>query len=323
MQNRAVTLIASTLLVTLLAPLTATGTPVPCNMTVGACWTPPVGARWQYQLEAGPRKYDAMGGINVDICIKPFGGGACVSPEVYDIDLYVDQRISGDGNFVVNTAAVDAIHARGRHAICYLSAGTIETFRPDYQQFVDFDAACGGCLIGNPFSTRFPDEFWANLNDDRGQRSFMLQIVEARVLQCAAAGFDGIELDVVDAYAEGTAVTGWNISAATQLAYNQALANMVHSHGLTVALKNDIGQREELMPYFDYAINEQCFQYDECDTNPAPGYPAWIAAEKAVFTVEYRVGLGRFCAEANAAGYGSIKKSPNYSLRDKAYRVCR
>jgi hypothetical protein len=311
------------LLVAVASPPCALADPIPCDTSAGACWTPPVGARWQYQLEARPRRYEPTGGINVDICMRPFGGGACVSPEVYDIDLYVDTSISGDGVFVPNTAAVDAIHARGRHAICYLSAGTIESFRPDYQQFVDFDAACGGCLIGNPFSTRFPDEFWANLNDDQGQRDFMLQKIEARVLACKAAGFDGVELDNVETYGEGAAVTGWSIDAATQLAYDQALANMVHGHGLTVALKNDIGQRTELMPYFDYAINEQCFEFDECDKGPAPGYPAWIAAGKAVFTVEYRRGPRRFCAAANAAGYGSIKKAANFSLRDRPYKVCR
>ena len=32
-------------------------------------------------------------------------------------------KVSGAGNFVVNTAAVDAIHAAGGHAICYLDAG--------------------------------------------------------------------------------------------------------------------------------------------------------------------------------------------------------
>jgi hypothetical protein len=314
--------IASTLVFALMAPVGSAADPVPCNTSAGACWVPPVGARWQYQLEARSRRYDATGGINVDLCVRPFGGGPCVSPEVYDIDLYVDERISGEGNFVVNTAAVNAIHARGRHAICYVSAGTVERFRPDYQAFVDFDTACGGCLIGNPFSARFPDEFWANINDDQGQRTFMLQMLEARVQQCDAAGFDGVELDVVDAYAQGTAVTGWDISAATQLAYNQALANMVHGYGLTVALKNDIGQRGELMPYFDYAINEQCFQYDECDTDPSPGYAAWIAAGKAVFTVEYRGSRRRFCPLANAAGYSTIKKSGNFSLRDRPYRVC-
>ena len=297
--------------------------PAPCNTAAGACWAPPSNARWQYQLEARGARYAATGGVNVDICAKPFTKGACVSPDVYDIDLYVDQNLTGEGNFVVNTAAVDAIHARGRHAICYVSAGDVETFRPDYAQFVSFDQSCGHCLIGKPFSPVFPNEFWANINNDQGQRDFMLQMVEARVAKCAAAGFDGVEFDVVDAYAQGTPTTGWNISAATQLDYDQRLANLAHQYGMTVALKNDLGQLAALMPYFDYAINEQCFEFEECDNNPPPGYPAWVAAGKAVFTVEYKRSPGKFCAAANAAGYNSIKKAGNFSLYDKPWKPCR
>ena len=286
--------------------------PVPCDLTKGACWTPPVGARWQYQLEP-----DATGGINVDICTPPFGGGTCVTPEVYDIDLYAADGVTP------NAAGVQTIHARGRRAICYVSAGTIETFRPDYPEFVAFDQACGGCLIGNPFSEVFPDEFWANLNDDRGQRTFLKKVIKRRVQKCKAAGFDGVELDVVNAWEEGTAVTGWNISAETQLLYNRKLANMTHRQGLTVALKNDLGQLEQLRPYFDYAVNEQCFEFDECDEGPSTGYRAWIDAGKAVFTVEYRLKRDEFCAEANAAGYSSIKKKADFSLADRPWKPCR
>ena len=80
--------------------------PVPCDTNAGACWTPAPQTRWQYQLEGKRNRYLATGGINVDICYKPFTGGACVTPDVFDIDLYVDSNISGEGVFVVNTAAV-------------------------------------------------------------------------------------------------------------------------------------------------------------------------------------------------------------------------
>jgi hypothetical protein len=297
--------------------------PVPCDTTTGACWTPGLQTRWQYQLEGRRNRFVDSGGINVDICVVPFTGGGCVAPDVFDIDLYVDSNLSGEGTFVVNTAGVDAIHARGKHAICYLSAGDVESFRPDYQAFVDFDAQCNHCLIGKPFSHIFADEFWANINNDQGQRDFMLQMMEQRVQKCVAAGFDGIEFDVVDAYAQGQAVTGWDISAATQLDYNQRLANLAHGYGLTVALKNDLGQLADLLPYFDYAINEQCFQFQECDNNPAPGYAGWVGAGKAVFQVEYRRSPRRFCALANAANFNSIKKSGNFRLRDKKWKPCR
>lgn len=320
--RHAATAIVSTLLL-VLAVAAGAVPPVPCDGGAGACWTPPLQARWQYQLEGKRNRYLETGGINVDICQKPFTGGACVTPDVFDIDLYVDSNLTGEGVFVVNTAAVDAIHARGKRAICYLSAGDVETFRPDYQAFVDFDAQCGHCLIGQPFSRTFPDEYWANINNDQGQQDFMLQMVGQRVAACRAAGFDGVELDVVDAYAQGSAVTGWNISAATQLEYNQRLANLVHGQGLTVALKNDLGQLAELLPYFDYAVNEQCFQYDECFTNPTPGYAAWVAAGKAVFQVEYRRSPRRFCAAANAAGFNAIRKSGSFRLYDKPWKPCR
>ena len=290
--------------------------PEACDPKAGSCWTPPVGARWQYQLEAKGKRHAASGGIDVGICAKPPGGGPCVAPDVFDIDLWVDPALTG-GAALVNSAAVDAIHAAGKRAICYVQAGTAERFRPDYPAFVAFDEACGGCLLGEPFSRVFPDEHWLNLNDGEGQRAFVLGIVEARVALCAEAGFDGVEFDVVDAYAQGAATTGWEISYETQLEYDQQLANLAHRYGLTAALKNDLGQLEALLPFFDYAVNEQCFEFDEC-----AGYAAWIAAGKAVFSVEYRLPRRRFCEEANAAGFGAIKKARSFRLFAKPWKPC-
>ncbi len=207
-----------------------------------APWLPAVGTRWQWQLEARAGEHEATNGIDVDVCEPPFGGGPCVRPDVFDIDIYVDPQIAGRFGYVIDTAAVDAIHASDRHAIGYVTAGDAERWRPDYAQFVDFDRRCDGCLLGNPFSRRFPDEYWANLNDDHGQRDFMLQMMRARTDRVAAAGFDGIEYDIVDTYAQGRDTTGWRVSSRTQLAYDLALAEMAHADGLSVALKNDGGQ---------------------------------------------------------------------------------
>jgi hypothetical protein len=292
--------------------------PVPCDSNEGECWTPPVGARWQYQLEAKrSKKLAATHGIDIGICAKPPGGGPCVTPDVFDIDLWADPELT-DGEAVVNAAAVAAIHAAGKRAICYVQAGTAERFRPDFAEMTAFDAACNGCLIGEPFSAVFPNEFFVNLSDAQGQTAFMLGIVAARVALCDAAGFDGVEFDVVDAYAQGAEVTGFEISYETQLAYDQALANLAHAHGMTAALKNNLGQRTALLPYFDYAVNEQCHQFDECGE-----YAAWIAAGKAVFSVEYRIGRRRFCDAANAASFGAIKKARSFSLFAKPWKPCR
>ena len=285
-------------------------------------WAPPIRTRWEWQLQGAAGHFPSTGGIDVGICRRPFDGATCVRPEMLDIDLYVDPSIAGRFGYVINTSAVDAIHASGRHVIGYMTAGDIERWRPDYEQFVAFDRRCGGCLRGKPFSPRFPDEYWANINDGRGQADFMLQMIRARTDRVAGAGFDGVEYDIVDTYAQGRRVTGFRVSADTQLAYNIALATMAHADGLSVALKNDGGQIPDLLPYFDYAINEQCFQYDECDY-PEPGLRAFVKAGKPVFQAEYRLDPSAFCPTANRWDFNSILKAKNYSLYGRPWTPCR
>ncbi len=285
-------------------------------------WTPAVGARWQWQLEG--RGHDETGGIKVGICSRPFGGGDCVRPEVFDVDLFVDPKLAGRFGYVVNTGAVDAIHASGRHVIGYVTAGDAERWRPDYEQYVDFDRRCGGCLLGNPFSRRFPDEYWANFAHGRGRFSLVTQMLRARTDRVAAAGSDGIEYDIVDTYAQGARYTGFRVGAQTQLEYNLALADMAHRDGLSVALKNDGGQIPDLLPAFDYAINEQCFQYAECarSGDATSGWRAFVAAGKPVFQAEYRLEPRDFCRRANRWGFSSIVKARDFSLFALPWTPC-
>src|SRR5262249_23600554 len=147
-----------------------------------------------------------------------------------------------------NSQATSAIHRQGGHALCYVSAGTWENWRPDA-------AAFPGSVKGR--KNGWPGEVWLNIR----QRSILLPIMAATRQERRGAGFDGVEWDNVDGYSNRT---GFRLTAADQLAYNASLANLAHQHGLTVALKNDVGQLADLAPYFDYAVNEQCQQYNEC-----------------------------------------------------------
>ena len=135
----------------------------------------------------------------------------------------------------------------------------------------------------------WPGEKWLDIR----QTSILLPIMEARVQKCRQAGFDGVEWDNVDGYSNRT---GFPLTANDQLVYDASLANLAHSYGLTVALKNDVEQLPDLAPYVDYAVNEQCQQYNECG-----GYTTYfINAGKAVFQVEYKLSQAKFCAKANA-----------------------
>ena len=293
--------------------------PVPCDTRVGACWKPAVNTRWQYQLQAARNAkgtaclYTSTGGINAGITGVPFTGGAAVAPSVFDIDFQTDPFCTGGTITQENGPAVNALHAQGAKAICYIDAGAAESFRPDYSAYQNFNNSCSGCLFGKPVGG-FRNEFWLNINNDRGQRNFILSQVGNRLDRCVANHFDGVEMDVVDAYSNRTGLT---ISADTQLLFNSALANLAHSKGLTVALKNDVEQVPDLVPYFDYAINEQCQQYNEC-TN----YTTYFAAQgKAVFQVEYKLSTSKFCSQANSANRNAILKT--YDLFDTPYTPCR
>jgi glycosyl hydrolase family 114 len=300
------TFVASVIVVgaTVLVPVTSASaappppTPSPCSGST--CWHPALNSRWQYQLQ-GVTAFASTGGINVNISGAPFPGGPAVRPSVFDIDLYVDPAIAGNGT-TFNTAAVNAIHANGGRAICYVSAGTFEPWRPDAASYPD--SIKGRAVSG------FKDERWLDIR----QTSILFPILDARVAKCAQAGFDGVEWDNVDGFSNRT---GFPLTAADQLFYNASLANMAHAHGLTVALKNDVEQLTDLGPYFDYAINEQCQQYSECG-----GYATSFTGQgKAVFQVEYKLSLTKFCPQANAENRNAIKKT--YDLFDMPWTACR
>ena len=71
---------------------------------------------------------------------------------------------------------------------------------------------------------------------------------------------------------------------------------MAHGYGLSVGLKNDVDatQVSTLLPYFDFAVNEQCFQYHECAV-----LQSFVQAGKPVFNVEYKGKPSSYCPAMN------------------------
>jgi hypothetical protein len=200
-----------------------------------------------------------------------------VPAQMFDIDLFDN-----------SASVVAALHAHGRKVICYLDAGTFENFRPDRGSFPR-------SLLGRP--NGWPGERWLDVR----QLSALEPIMRKRLALCANKGFDGVEADNVDGYANDT---GFPITFGEQLAYNRWLARTAHQLGLSIALKNDLGQVRALEPDFDFALDEQCFQYSECSA-----LRPFLAAHKAVFEVEYKLAPSRFCARANAAGMMAMRKT--------------
>ena len=205
--------------------------------------------------------------------------------QMWDVDLFDTDPL------VITTA-----HGQGRKVVCYMSAGTWENWRPDANLFP-------ASVKGGP--NGWPGEQWLDIRN----LAVLGPILEARMDLCKARGFDGIEPDNVDGYANNT---GFPLTYADQIRFNTFLANAAHARGLSVGLKNDLDQINDLEPLFDWALNEECFRYKECQA-----LLPFIAAEKAVFQVEYKGDPATFCPSAIAMRFSSMKKHPNLD----AYRV--
>lgn len=201
--------------------------------------------------------------------------------EVYDIDLF---------DTPVNT--LKTLHARGARVICYFSAGTYEEWRDDAQDFAD-------SVLGNELED-WEGEKWLDIS----QFESFAVIMQHRLDLAKEKGCDAVEADNVDAYTQNS---GFSLTYQDQLEYNKWLAREAHARGLVIGLKNNLEQVADLEPFFDFAINEQCFEYEECDL-----LLPFIQNNKAVFGVEYELDTKDFCEEANRLKFSWLKME--YSL---------
>lgn len=175
--------------------------------------------------------------------------------EIYDVDLF-DTPLS----------TIEELHARGKKVICYFSAGSYEDFREDKDKFRSDE-------IGNTLDN-WEDERWLDIRSTN-----VHAIMKSRLSLAKNKGCDGVEPDNVDGFMNNS---GFNLTAADQLAFNRFIANEAHKRGLSVGLKNDLEQINELVDYYDFAINEQCFEYNECDA-----LQPFITKGKPVLNAEY------------------------------------
>lgn len=157
--------------------------------------------------------------------------------DIYDVDLFDTPQ-----------ATVDELHARGVAVTCYFSAGSWEEWREDAGTF-------RSSVVGRPLDG-WPGESWLDV-----RRLSVRGVMAARLDLAAAKGCDAVDPDNVDGYQNDT---GFPISYEHQRRYNRWLASQAHLRGMGVGLKNDLGQVPDLVGIFDFQVNEECFDYDEC-----------------------------------------------------------
>jgi hypothetical protein len=191
-------------------------------------------------------------------------------------------------------STVATIHSKGAGAVCYIDVGTWENWRSDASSF---PASVKGSNVAG-----WAGEKWLDVRN----WTVLGPIMTKRFQMCVDKGFDAVEPDNVDGYANSS---GFPLTASQQITYNQNIAALAHSLGLKVALKNDVDQLSALQPYFDWALNEECARYNECS-----GYSVFKNAGKAIWNVEYQAAkFPAFCAKTYPL-FGSASMLRNLDL---------
>eukprot|EP00123_Amoebidium_parasiticum_P018274 comp24156_c0_seq1/m.43999 comp24156_c0_seq1/g.43999 ORF comp24156_c0_seq1/g.43999 comp24156_c0_seq1/m.43999 type:complete len:881 (-) comp24156_c0_seq1:183-2825(-) len=198
---------------------------------------------------------------------------------VVDVDL-----------FGTSEAQIATLKSQGHIVICYYSAGSLESGRPDTDKIkTQYPQLLGKKMNGWP-------ETWLNilLLDD------LKQVMSWRLDQAKAKGCHGVEPDNVDCWANQCI----NNQPAqkkmydAQLAYNKWTSNYAHSLGLTIGLKNNLEQIKDLLGYYDFMMNESCFDYNECYY-----LDPFNKKNKSVFVTVYQGDYTAICKSSNQGGY--------------------
>ncbi len=214
---------------------------------------------------------------------------------VIDVDLNVE--MFNLDLFDTPPDIIETLHQRGIFVMCYFSAGSYEDWRPDASRFPS--EILGKEMVG------WSGEQWLDIR----RLDVFAPVMEARLELAVQKGCDGVDPDNVNGYVNDS---GFPLTYEDQLAYNIFLAQAAHARGLAIGLKNDLAQIPDLLPYFDWMLNEECFTFRECDQ-----LLPFVQSGKPVFVIEYQLPPQAFCSQANQMSLNALHKN----LELDAYRT--
>ena len=160
----------------------------------------------------------------------------------------------------------------GIYSVCYVNA-----FQTQPDESVD------PALLLEP-DPAWPDEYLL----DTAQRGPLTARIDALLARCDDAGFDAVELDNLDSWTR----SGGRLERRDTLTIARGAVAAAHARGLAVGQKNtpDLTAAEIARTGFDFAIAEECHEFDEC-----AAYTARYGDQ--VIDIEYGGTLADICAD--------------------------
>ena len=240
----------------------AGGTGTPGAPTPENPYVPPPGASWAARLD---------GAVDVEL-------------EVDFFYLDVEQQDPGE---------LESLRASGRHYFCYLSAGSVEEFRDDADEFPP-------AAIGNQLAN-FENERWLDVRDS-GVRELMAR----RVSALAESGCDGIPPSSLAVHA---ADTGFALTLDDTLDYARWLAERIHAAGMSAGLQGPAALTDQLWPTFDFGLQIDCLARSACSE-----FDVFRQANKPVLHIEFgdEQSAPELCSSAEQLGFDPLITDPGF-----------
>ncbi|MFJ7072431.1 endo alpha-1,4 polygalactosaminidase [Streptomyces sp. NPDC098781] len=176
--------------------------------------------------------------------------------------------------------------AAGLYNICYVNAFQAQ---PDSERW--WEAHHPDLLLRDDEGALVVDRDWDEALLDistAAKRARLAEVVGEWIDGCAAAGFQAIEADNLDSNERSDGL----LAPEDNVAFAELIADRAHTAGLAIGQKNAAGlARQGRDVGFDFAVAEECGQYDECGAYAG-------AYDDRVLVIEYRSdGLAAACAE--------------------------
>ncbi len=219
------------------------------------------------------------------------GGGGDVqlppSNAGFDYQIGGAYEVPSDAGVVSRDWEAEA--APGVYNVCYINAfqtqGNYGGTRPDESQNWP-----SSVVLRSSEDPNWPGEFLIDISTTEKQETAAAHLQQLIDI-CADKGFDAIEYDNLDSW---TRLPNLPFDQRDTVSYATMITERAHDAGLAVAHKNTtdlIASGDHETIGFDFAIAEECGQWDECDVFVS-GYGSLVMA------VEYSTeGFAKACSE--------------------------
>ncbi|KAF2437114.1 hypothetical protein EJ08DRAFT_578111, partial [Tothia fuscella] len=217
-------------------------------------WQPKIGAKWQIILDGVPDTKRST--------LLPNDA------HIWDIDLWD-----------ASAADITALKKANKKVICYFSAGTSESWRPDYNELKKYNL--GKVCKDDKCKGSWGGEEWLDIRTEKVRK-----VMQTRIKLASQKGCDAVDPDNVDGYdnpiKDTKTGTITRFQQADSVQFLKFIADDAARYNMSMGLKNSLALIPKIQNYVQFAVNEECVKVKECD-----GYKNFLASGKPVFHIEY------------------------------------